>query len=95
MIFKYAIRNKLISNNPREGTIIPKKPNTVKQLEEDSLSERYFESEELELFLKTTLSVRLDLDVERFYLLVFSGMCPGKLSALKKSDLDFENNNMR
>lgn len=39
--------------------------------------------------------IGLDLDKEWFYTLAFSGMRPGELIALKKSDLDFENKTIR
>lgn len=41
------------------------------------------------------LKIGLDLDKEWFYTLAFSGMRPGELIALKKSDLDFENKTIR
>lgn len=33
--------------------------------------------------------------MERFYTIAFSGMRPGELTALKKTDLDFGNNTIR
>lgn len=95
MIFKYAIRNKWIKHNPREEAIVPKKPITVEELESDGIEETYFESDELYTFLDVVLKEGLELDKERFYTLAFSGMRPGELISLKKSDLDFENNTIR
>jgi len=97
MIFKYAKRNKLIKENPREDAIVPKRKVSIKDLEENKNSIRgsYFESEELDEFLNTVLTVGLDLDKEWFFTLAFSGMRPGELVALKKSDLDFDNNTIR
>lgn len=95
MIFNYAIRNKIIKDNPREGAIVPKKPQTVEDLERDVISEMFFESDELDLFLNATLKLGLELDKEWFYTLAFTGMRPGELIALKKQDLDFENNTIR
>src|SRR5699024_3712824 len=51
MIFKYAMKNKLIDENPREDAFIPKKAVTVKQLEETTIEETYFEKDELLTFL--------------------------------------------
>ena len=95
MIFKYAKRNKLIRDNPREGAVIPTKPKTVEQLESDEIEESYMEYEELELFLDAVMKIGLDLDQERFYTLAFTGMRPGELLALKKDDIDFESNTIR
>jgi len=95
MIFKYAKRNKLIKENPREDAIVPKKKVSIKDLEENSIKESYFESEELDKFLNAVLTIGLDLDKEWFFTLAFSGIRPGELVALKKSDLDFNKNTIR
>src|SRR5699024_1482485 len=95
MIFKYANRNKLIKENPREDAIVPKKKVSIKDLEENSIKESYFESEELDKFLDGVLTIGLDLDREWFFTLAFSGMRPGELVALKKSDLDFNKDTIR
>src|SRR5699024_5465177 len=95
MIFKYAIKNKLMDENPREDAFIPKKAVTVQQLEETTIEEAFFENDELLTFLDSVLKIGLDLDKERFYTLAFSGMRPGELTAVKKSDLDFKNNTIR
>ena len=95
MIFKYAKRNKLIKENPREDAIVPKKKVSIKDLEENSIKESFFESEELDKFLNAVLSIGLDLDKEWFFTLAFSGMRPGELVALKKSDLNFNKNTIR
>lgn len=95
MIFKYAIRNKLIKDNPREGAIVPKKPKTVEELEINKVEETFFESEELDTFLDAVLKIGLELDKEWFFTLAFSGMRPGELISLKKQDLDFKNNTIR
>jgi len=95
MIFNYAIRNKYMEYNPREGATVPKKSITVEDLEKDKIEETYFEGNELDLFLDAVLKIGLDLDKERFYTLAFTGMRPGELIALKKDDLDFEENTIR
>ncbi len=95
MIFKYAKRNRLISINPREDVIVPKKSMTVEELENSNIEETYFEADELDRFLDMALSIGLELDKEWFYLLAFTGMRPGELCALKKSDLNFEDNTIR
>lgn len=95
MIFRYAKRNGLINDNPRDDAVIPKKSITVEELENDNIEETYFETDELMDFLNITLTVGLELDKEWFYTLAFSGMRPGELCALKKSDLNFDNNTIR
>lgn len=95
MIFKYAKRNKLIKDNPRDGAVVPKKSVSVEEIENNSIEETYFEKEELEKFIDAVLTVGLELDKEWFFTLVFSGMRPGELVSLKKSDLDFKSNTIR
>src|SRR5699024_20464 len=95
MIFKYAIKNKLINENQREDAFIPKKAVTVKQLEETTLEETYFEKDELFTFLDAVLIIGLELDKERYYTIALSGMRPGELTALKQPDIDFNNNTIR
>jgi len=95
LIFKYAMKNKLIKDNPRQDAFIPKKAVTVKQLEETTIEETYFEKDELSTFLDAVLKIGLELDKERFYTIAFSGLRPGELTALKKSDIDFNNNTIR
>ncbi|MFD1450888.1 tyrosine-type recombinase/integrase [Oceanobacillus sojae] len=95
MIFKFAKKNKLITENPTDDVEIPKKPKTIEELENQSIEDEYFEKNELELFLKTALESGLKLDKEWFFTLAFTGMRPGEVIALKKQDLDFENNRIR
>lgn len=95
MIFKHAIKDKLIRDNPANGVIIPKKRKTVEEIESDSIEEKYLENHELEEFLRAVREHGLDLDLERFYLLAFSGMRSGELCALKWSDVDFDKGEIR
>lgn len=95
MIFKYAVKDKLIKDNPAAGAIVPKKRRTVEEIESETIEEGYLTSEELESFLNAVTNHGLDLDIERFYLLAFTGMRSGELCALKWSDIDFRNNTIR
>lgn len=95
MIFRYAIRNKLIKDDPTVDVIIPKKRRTVEEIESDPTDQKYLDNEELNELLEAALLHGLDLDIERFYLLAFSGMRPGELCALKWSDVDFKKNTVR
>ncbi|QDQ01162.1 site-specific integrase [Lysinibacillus fusiformis] len=95
MIFKYAIRDKLIKDDPTIGAVIPKKRKTVEEIESEPLERKYLDNLELSDFLNAVTKHGLNLDIERFYLLAFSGMRSGELCALKWSDVDFRNNTIR
>jgi integrase len=87
MVFKQAIKDKLIKENPTDDVVIPRARKTVEEIETDKIEEKYLERHELEQFLKAVKEHGLDLDLERFYLLAFSGMRSGELCALKWSDI--------
>ncbi|MEB5454217.1 tyrosine-type recombinase/integrase [Virgibacillus pantothenticus] len=95
MIFRQAIKDKLIKDNPQNGVVVPKKRKTVEEIEKDPIETKYLEREELDDFLKAVREHGLDLDLERFYLLVFSGMRSGELLALKWTDINFKSNEIR
>ncbi|MDO3660463.1 tyrosine-type recombinase/integrase [Bacillus sp. C28GYM-DRY-1] len=95
LIFKYAIQQKLLKHSPTEGAVVPKKRLTVEDIENNPIEEKYFEKEELEEFLLTVKEFGLDMDLERFYLLAFSGMRSGELCALTWTDINFETNEIR
>ncbi|WP_144559591.1 tyrosine-type recombinase/integrase [Shouchella miscanthi] len=92
MIFKYALREQLIKHNPNDGVSIPKQIKTVEDIKKDPVEEKYLDHDELNLFFEALTNNALELDMERFYTLAFSGMRPGELCALQKEDLDFQNN---
>jgi integrase len=92
MIFRYAVRDKLIKDDPTVGANVPKKRKTVAEIKESPIEESYLERNELEEFLLAVRVHGLHLDLERFYTLAFTGMRSGELCALQKEDLDFENN---
>lgn len=95
MVFKHAIKDKLIKTSPADGIVVPKARKTVEQIESTDIEEEYLENEELEEFLKSVRDHGLELDLERFYLLAFSGMRSGELCALKWTDIDFADNKIR
>lgn len=95
MIFRQAIKDKLIKDNPQDGVVIPKRRKTIEEIETDPVEEKYLEREEIEDFLGAVREHGLDLDLEWFYLLAFSGMRSGELLALKWSDVDFKTNEIR
>jgi len=91
MIFKYAKRNKLIKDNPREDAVVPKKRKTIESVKDNQIENKYMEGKELDEFLTAVLNHGLELDKERFFTLAFTGMRPGELIALQKQDIEFEN----
>ena len=92
MIFRYAIRDKMIKDDPTVGVIVPKRRKTIEEIKENPIDELYLEHEEIEEFLGVVQNHGLYLDLERFFTLVFSGMRSGELCALQKSDLNFKDN---
>ncbi|MCY9153663.1 site-specific integrase [Bacillus haynesii] len=95
MIFNYAVTVKLLKDNPVLGAAVPKKRLTVEEIEKNKIEEKYLEKDELEEFLIAVKKFGLDMDLERFYLLAFSGMRSGELCALKWSDVNFETSEIR
>ena len=91
-IFKFAKRNNWIKENPATDIIKPKKRKTIEEIKQDSIEEKYLSQEELEEFLSVVDKQGLKHDKVRFYILAFSGMRPGELCALQKSDLLFDTN---
>ncbi|WP_060679595.1 tyrosine-type recombinase/integrase [Virgibacillus halodenitrificans] len=96
MVFQYAFQNKLIKVSPSEEIILPKKKETVEDLEKDnSITEKYLEIEELEDFLTITKDEGLESDLVVFAMLAYTGLRVGELVALKWSDIDFDNHTLR
>ncbi|MED2763452.1 site-specific integrase [Bacillus thuringiensis] len=94
MIFKKAIELEVIKNNPLEFVVLPKKQQTVEELEEQKHEIKYLEKEELALFLGTSKEKGLEIDYIIFSLLAYTGIRVGELLALKWSDVDFEENSI-
>ncbi|MEK5028745.1 tyrosine-type recombinase/integrase [Paenibacillus sp. FSL M7-1046] len=90
MIYKWAIDEKLRTDNPCSGTKIPVRQLTVEQMQANALSEKYLVRSEIEEFLAATEKFGKGDDLEVFYLLVFSGLRPGELCALQWADIYFE-----
>ncbi|MDZ5711608.1 tyrosine-type recombinase/integrase [Jeotgalibacillus haloalkalitolerans] len=95
LVFKYAKKSKLINEMPSEDTFIPKKQLTVEEIEHSNQDEKYFTHDEIKLFLDTVNDKGLELDKERFFLLLFTGLRSGEMSALKWSDIDFNTQMIR
>ncbi|MBW7453858.1 tyrosine-type recombinase/integrase [Paenibacillus sepulcri] len=95
LIYKHAIKEKYIKDNPATGAIIPIKRRTVEEIENSPIEEKYLERHELEDFLGAVRLHGLEDDLEIFYLIAFTGIRSGELCALKETDFDFESLKMR
>ncbi|MFC6040339.1 tyrosine-type recombinase/integrase [Paenisporosarcina macmurdoensis] len=95
MIFKHAIRKDLLSRNPTEGFVMPKKQETVEEIEEEDIQEKFLELRELKSFLVITKEHGLYMDYLSFVTLPYTGLRLGELLALKWSDVDFTKKTMR
>ncbi|MGD0032499.1 site-specific integrase [Paenibacillus illinoisensis] len=95
MVMKYAIKNRMRLENPCAGAVIPVKLLTVEEIENSTLEDEYLEKNEITEFLHAVYLHGLPMDLERFYLLVFSGMRSGELCALKWSDINFKTHEIR
>lgn len=96
LIFEFALNFGIALEDVTAGAKIPRNVLTVQEIE-DRMSEveikgLFYEKDELATFLKACKDYGEWQDFTLFALLVYSGMRPGELCALKKSDLDFINN---
>ncbi len=95
MVMRYAAKEKYIKDNPCVGAVIPSKALTVEDIERNPVEEGYLEHKEITEFLEAVKVHGMEYDLERFYLLAFTGLRSGELCALKWSDVDFERNTIR
>lgn len=95
MMFRHAIKFNYRKDDPCKGAVIPTRKRTVEEIEGDPIREKYFEDNELNDFFEALQKYGMDQDLERYYLLTFSGLRPGELLALKWTDVDFNANSIR
>ncbi|MEY2195323.1 tyrosine-type recombinase/integrase [Neobacillus sp. BF23-41] len=88
MIFRQAIELGLMKVNPTENFKLPKKQQTVEELEKEEDEIIFFEKEELAHFLKLAHSHGLEMDHLIFTVLSYTGLRIGELLALKWSDFN-------
>lgn len=94
-VFKHAQKQSLRMDNPVDHTVIPKKRQTVDEIERTEIEEKYFDRQELESFLKTAVSEGLVNDAEWAHLAAFTGCRIGEICALKWTDVFFDSKQIR
>ena len=95
MIFKKAVTQGLIKINPTEDYRLPKKQQTVEELENEEEFVNFLEKEELAHFLKLAKSDGLEMDHLVFTVLSYTGLRIGELLALKWADFNAKQGTIR
>lgn len=95
MIFKKAVSQGLIKINPTEDYRLPKKQQTVEELEKEEEDINFLEKEELAHFLKLAQSDGLEMDHLVFTVLSYTGLRIGELLALKWADFNAKQGTLR
>lgn len=95
MIFRKALTQGLIKNNPTEEFKMPKKQQSVEELEKAEENIVFLEKEELAHFLKLAYTDGLEMDHLVFTLLSYTGMRIGELLALKWGDFNEKQGTIR
>ena len=88
MIFDYAVKMKVIYNNPMKDVLLPKKDDDISSDDKD----KYYSKEELRQFLKLVDNEQDIKLTAMFRVLAYTGIRKGELQALNWSDVDFTNN---
>lgn len=89
MIFKRAMEQDILVQNPTDYVYMPKDKKTVEEIEEATVQDQYLEKHELQLFLEQAKKGKID-DYPIFLTLAWTGLRVGELVALKWKDIDFE-----
>jgi integrase len=92
MIFGQAVADGFIKNNPTIGVKIPRRQKTVEELEKEEEIPKFFEKEELNIFLETAKNYEIPVLYELFLTLAYTGMRIGEALALKWKDINFDEN---
>ena len=88
MIFRKAKTQGLIKMNPTEDFQLPKKQQSIEDLEQEQEKILFLEKEELAHFLKLAQSDGLEMDHLVFTVLAYTGLRIGELLALKWTDFN-------
>lgn len=95
MLFKKAVTQGLMKINPTEDFKMPKKQQSVEDLEKEEEDILFLEKEELANFLKITHSEGLEMDTLVFSVLSYTGLRIGELLALKWADFNEKQGTIR
>ena len=88
MILDYAVKMKVIYDNPMKDVLLPKPKDDITSDDKD----KYYSKEELKKFL-TLVDNENDIKLTAmFRVLAFTGIRKGELQALNWDDIDFTNN---
>ncbi|NTZ20580.1 site-specific integrase, partial [Paenibacillus sp. JMULE4] len=90
MIFKKAVELEIISKDITEFAEIPRKMQSVDDLEKQEELPRYLEKDELKRFLEAAKYSIRPIDYPAFLTLAYTGLRVGELCALKWRDIDFD-----
>lgn len=85
-IFQYAINVRLLTTNPMNGIIRPKKQQSI---DEDEFQAVYYNRHQLQEFLAIVKNDYPDPLYLMFRILAFTGLRKGELQALRWKDIDF------
>lgn len=95
LVFKYAQYIKLVKEIPTENITFPKEKQTIEDIENSSINDKFLEKGELQEFLLMAKNKGLDDDLLTFTTLAYTGLRVGELLALKWSDVDFDEHTLR
>ena len=88
MILDYAVKMKVIYDNPMKDVLLPKPKDDITSDDKD----KYYSKEELKQFLELVESEHDIKLTAMFRLLAYTGIRKGELQALNWDDIDFTNN---
>nr|WP_241494467.1 site-specific integrase [Bacillus coahuilensis] len=95
MIFRQAVELGLMKINPTENFKLPKRQQSVEDLENEEEEYKFLEKEELAHFLKLSYTEGLEMDPIIFTVLSYTGLRIGELLALKWADFDDKQGTIR
>lgn len=95
MVFRKAVEFNIIKDSPCDFAKIPRKVETVEEVESSKGEIKFMEKEELIRFLNAAKESGIDKDYPMFLTLAYSGLRVGELIALKWSDIDMDKKTLR
>ncbi len=95
MVFRKAVEFNIIKDSPCDFAKIPRKVETVEEVESSKGEIKFMEKEELIRFLNAAKESGIDKDYPMFLTLAYSGLRVGELIALKWSDIDMYKKTLR